>query len=52
VAGDRMVLRSLRARARERQRVRLGLPLVVVGAAAAMLATRGRRRADYVRSYV
>ena len=52
VAGDRMVLRSLRARARERQRVRLGLPLVVVGAAAALLATRGRRRGDYVRSYV
>jgi zinc/manganese transport system permease protein len=44
VAGDRMVLRSLRARARERQRVRFGLPLVVVGAAAALLATRGRRR--------
>jgi len=52
VTGDRMVLRSLRARARERQRVRLGLPLVVVGAAAALLAMRGRRRGDYVRSYV
>jgi zinc/manganese transport system permease protein len=44
VAGDRMVLRSLRARARERQGLRLGLPLVVVGAAAALLATRRRRR--------
>ena len=41
VAGDRMVLRTLRARARERQRYWLGLPLAVGGAATALLATRG-----------
>jgi zinc/manganese transport system permease protein len=44
VAGDRMVLRSLRERARERQRWWLGVPLLVAGAAAAVLATRRRRR--------
>jgi zinc/manganese transport system permease protein len=33
VAGDRMVLRTLRARARERQRYWLGLPLVALGGA-------------------
>jgi zinc/manganese transport system permease protein len=32
VAGDQMVLRTLRARARERQRYRLGLPLAALGA--------------------
>jgi zinc/manganese transport system permease protein len=42
VAGDRMVLRALRARARERQRYWLGVPLVVAGTAAALLATRRR----------
>jgi hypothetical protein len=45
VAGDRMVLRTLRARARERQRFVLGVPLVVAGAATAWLAARARRRA-------
>src|SRR5262249_62388553 len=45
VAGDRMVLRTLRARARERQRFVLGVPLVVLGAATAWLAARARRRA-------
>jgi zinc/manganese transport system permease protein len=33
VAGDRMVLRTLRARARERQRFWLGLPLLALGGA-------------------
>jgi zinc/manganese transport system permease protein len=44
VAGDRMVLRTLRARARERQRWWLGVPLVVAGAAIAGLAARARGR--------
>jgi len=45
VAGDRMVLATLRSRARERQRFWLGLPLLVLGGAgAAMLARAGRRR--------
>jgi hypothetical protein len=43
VAGDRMVLRTLRARARERQRYWLSLPLAVAGTATALLATRARR---------
>jgi hypothetical protein len=34
-AGDRMVLRTLRAKARERQRYRLGLPLLLAGLAGA-----------------
>lgn len=38
VAGDRMVLRTLRALARERQRYRLGLPLAALGAAIALVA--------------
>jgi zinc/manganese transport system permease protein len=45
VAGDRMVLRTLRARARERQRFWLGVPLAVTGVATAWLAARGRRGA-------
>jgi zinc/manganese transport system permease protein len=45
VAGDRMVLRTLRARARERQRLWLGVPLALAGAATAWLAARARRRA-------
>ena len=36
VAGDRMVLRTLRANARERQRYRLGLPLLALGGAIAL----------------
>jgi len=44
VAGDRMVLRTLRARARERQRVWLGVPLAATGAATVWLAWRARRR--------
>jgi zinc/manganese transport system permease protein len=45
VAGDRLVLRSLRERARQRQRFVLGLPLMAPGAAlaAARLRTRLRR---------
>jgi hypothetical protein len=39
-AGDRMVLRALRARARERQRFWLGVPLVVAGAAGGLAAGR------------
>src|SRR5262249_50852191 len=44
VAGDRMVLRTLRARARERQRLWLGGPGGRIGGAAAGLAVRARRR--------
>ncbi len=43
VAGDRMVLRTLRAKARERQRYWLGLPLAGVGGAGALLLGRARR---------
>jgi len=43
VAGDRMVLATLRAHARERQRFRLGVPLLVLGAlGAAWLAAPSR----------
>ncbi len=41
-AGDRMVLRTLRAKARERQRYWLGLPLAGLGAAAALVLARRR----------
>jgi zinc/manganese transport system permease protein len=43
VAGDRMVLRTLRARARERQRYLLGLPLLGLGVASTLY-SRARRR--------
>jgi zinc/manganese transport system permease protein len=43
VAGDRMVLRTLRDKARERQRWWLGLPLAAAGGAGAFLLTRPRR---------
>ena len=43
VAGDRMVLRTLRAKARERQRYWLGLPLAVAGGMGALLLGRARR---------
>jgi zinc/manganese transport system permease protein len=45
VAGDRMVLRTLRAHARQRQRWWLGVPLGVmgVGAAIALIRSRGAR---------
>jgi zinc/manganese transport system permease protein len=43
VAGDRMVLATLRAHARARQRVWLGLPLLLSGAAAAAWLGRPRR---------
>ena len=39
-AGDRMVLRTLRARARERQRFWLGLPLLAAGALGGLAAGR------------
>jgi zinc/manganese transport system permease protein len=41
-AGDRFVLRTLRARARERQRYWLGVPMLLGGAAAALV-LRGQR---------
>jgi len=44
IAGDRMVLATLRTRARDRQRFWLGLPLLVLGAAGAAVA--GRRPPD------
>ncbi|HMH50345.1 MAG TPA: metal ABC transporter permease [Candidatus Acidoferrum sp.] len=43
VAGDRLVLATLRARARERQRFVLGLPLAVAGAVVALASLRGVR---------
>ena len=43
-AGDRFVLRTLRAHARERQRVWLGVPLLVLGTLGAIWLARGRRR--------
>jgi zinc/manganese transport system permease protein len=43
-AGDRWVLKTLRAKARERQRYRLGLPLLVTGAAATLVLLVARRR--------
>jgi zinc/manganese transport system permease protein len=42
-AGDRVVLRALRAKARERQRWWLGLPLLGAGAAGALWLSRPRR---------
>ena len=42
VAGDRLVLRTLRARARARQRWWLGVPLLVLGAGAALWLARRR----------
>lgn len=49
-AGDRMVLRTLRARARERQRYRLGVPLLAAGVAGAGgLAWTARRRPGVMR---
>jgi len=44
VAGDRMVLRTLRSRARQRQRYWLGIPLLALGAATMAVAARQRRR--------
>src|SRR5207245_2156431 len=43
LAGDRMVLRTLRARARERQRWSVGLPLLGIGAGGALWLLRRRR---------
>jgi zinc/manganese transport system permease protein len=45
LAGDRLVLRTLRERARERQRYALGLPLLVGGALGVAGGLRLRRRA-------
>jgi hypothetical protein len=42
IAGDRMVLATLRAHARGRQRFWIGVPLLVLGAAGAALTWRGR----------
>ena len=42
-AGDRLVLRTLRAKARERQRYWLGVPLLVVGAGGVLMLARRRR---------
>jgi len=44
VAGDRLVLRSLRQRARERQRFVLGIPLALAGAVVAATAVIARHR--------
>jgi zinc/manganese transport system permease protein len=44
IAGDRMVLATLRTHARVRQRFWIGGPLLVLGAAGAALAWRGRAR--------
>jgi len=50
VAGDRMVLATLRGHARTRQRVWLGLPLLLLGGVAAgWLTSRGRRSRAAVR---
>jgi len=43
IAGDRMVLATLRAHARGRQRFWIGVPLLVLGAVGAGLAWPGRR---------
>jgi len=43
VAGDRLVLATLKARARDRQRFALGLPLTAAGVILALLAQRGVR---------
>ena len=43
-AGDRFVLRALRAHARQRQRFWLGLPLLILGGAAAAALLRRRPR--------
>jgi zinc/manganese transport system permease protein len=43
-AGDRFVLRTLRAHARERQRFWLGGPLLALGTLGAIWLARGRRR--------
>jgi zinc/manganese transport system permease protein len=48
LAGDRLVLRTLRDRARERQRWALGLPLAAAGAALAAAAGLRRRAAGGV----
>jgi zinc/manganese transport system permease protein len=42
-AGDRMVLRTLRAKARERQRYWIGVPLLAVGAGGVAWLARRRR---------
>jgi zinc/manganese transport system permease protein len=44
IAGDRLVLRTLRDRARERQRWALGVPVTVAGAGLAALGLTWRRR--------
>ena len=44
VAGDRMVLRTLRAHARQRQRWWLGVPMMVLGFGVAILLIRGAPR--------
>jgi zinc/manganese transport system permease protein len=43
VAGDRMVLRTLRAHARQRQRWWIGVPMTVVGLGAGIMLFRSRR---------
>ena len=44
IAGDRMVLATLRARAHGRQQFWLGLPLLALSATGAAVAWRGRAR--------
>jgi zinc/manganese transport system permease protein len=43
VAGDRLVLRTLRQHARERQRYAVGIPLIVAGAGLMTVSLRARR---------
>lgn len=49
VAGDQIVLKSLRSKARERQRYWLGLPLFGIGALGALALVRTRRKARHMR---
>jgi len=53
VAGDRLVLRTLRGQARERQRLKLGIPLALGGAVLTGLAYRrcARRPVNEMRSW-
>jgi hypothetical protein len=44
IAGDRMVLATMRAHARGRQRFWLGVPLLVLGAAGAAIGLRRPRQ--------
>jgi zinc/manganese transport system permease protein len=53
IAGDRLVLRTLRDKARDRQRFTVGLPMALAGAGGALLAYRrcARRPVSEIRSW-